>query len=267
MKKLLSAMLALLLLAGCLLSLASCSASDWKYIEKKGKLTIGYTLFAPMDYMEGETLTGFEVEFGKAVCEILGVEAEFQIIEWDSKTTELNSKNIDCIWNGMTIDDDRKQAMGISTPYMQNNQVLVVKAENADVYTSAEALAGKSLVAEAKSAGESTAKSEAMFAQANYTAVDTQSKALMEVASGTADACIVDYVTSIGMIGEGTSYENLKVVQKFAEEEYGIGFRKEDTELLAKVNEAIQTLANNGKLAEIAEKYGLEDLLLVKPAN
>ncbi len=104
--------------------------SDWKYIKDKGELIIGITYFAPMNYEnEDGELVGFETEFAKAVCKILGVKPKFQEINWDSKETELASKNIDCIWNGMTITEERQENMSISIPYMQNKQVKVVKAK------------------------------------------------------------------------------------------------------------------------------------------
>ncbi len=242
------------------------TVSDLDYIKANGKMIIGYTEFAPMNYKDdnGE-LIGFETEFAKAVCEELGVEPVFQLIDWAAKETELKSKTIDCIWNGMTITDERKAEMEISTPYMANKQVLLVKAENADKYTTADALTGANIVAEIESAGETVAKEDAFFAGANYTAVDSQAKALMEVASGVADGCVVDYVLSIGMIGEGTDYENLVVVDElaFADEEYGIAFRKGADTCVA-VNDAMKALAENGKLAEIAEKYKLTEQILVK---
>ena len=89
----------------CVSLFAGCAEQkeDWAYIEDKGELIIGITLFAPMNYKDAEgELTGFETEFAKAVCEELGLKAKFQVIEWSAKETELNSKNIDCIWNGMT---------------------------------------------------------------------------------------------------------------------------------------------------------------------
>ncbi len=242
------------------------AVSDLAYIKDNGKMIIGYTEFAPMNYKDdnGE-LIGFETEFAKAVCAELGVEPVFQLIDWAAKETELKSKTIDCIWNGMTITPDRLAEMEISTPYMANKQVLLVKAENADKYTTAEALNGANIVAEIESAGESVAKEDAFFAGANYTAVDSQAKALMEVASGVADGCVVDYVLSIGMIGEGTDYEDLVVVDElaFADEEYGIAFRK-GADTCAAVNDAMKALAENGKLAEIAEKYKLTEQILVK---
>lgn len=102
--------------------------SDWEYIKNKGELVIGITYFAPMNYenADGE-LVGFETEFAKAVCEVLGVKAKFQEISWSAKETELAAKNIDCIWNGMTITEEREEAMSITIPYMANKQVMVVK--------------------------------------------------------------------------------------------------------------------------------------------
>ena len=102
---------------------------DLAYVIEKGKLTIGITYFAPMNYMENNELVGFETEFAKAVCEKIGVEAEFVKIEWSSKELELNAKNIDCIWNGMTITPERLETMSITVPYMQNKQVMVKKAK------------------------------------------------------------------------------------------------------------------------------------------
>ncbi len=243
------------------------SQSDWSYIESKGELVIGITYFEPMNYKDdsGE-LTGFETEFATAVCEKLGVEPVFQKIDWDSKEVELNAKTIDCIWNGLTITEERQANMDISVPYMENKQVMVVKSENVDKYTSADALSGATVVAEKKSAGEDVAKENEFFANATYVSIDSQAKALLEVKSGTADVAIIDYVMSIGSLSEGSDFADLKVVdgQDFSPEQYGIAIRKDSPETLAKLNEAIQAVADDGTLAEIAEKYSLEDLLLVE---
>lgn len=244
------------------------SASDLEYIKNKGTLVIGMTLFAPMDYYEdgNETeLKGFEVEFGNAVCEKLGVKAQFQVISWEAKESELNSKNIDCIWNGLTITDERQATMSISEPYMANKQILIVKSENASKYSTAGSLANATVVAEKESAGEEVATTDEFFKDANYTAVDSMSKAIMEVSAGTADAAVIDYVTGIGSIGEGTSYTNIVMVESasFADEEYGIAFRK-DSDVTAEVNKAISELVADGTLKTIAEKYKLGEQLLAK---
>ena len=283
MKKLtafiLSALMAVTALTGCGGQSSSSEASkdnsssqsstgDWSYIADKGDLVIGITYFEPMNYKdENGELTGFETEFAQSVCEKLGVKANFQKIDWDSKEVELNAKTIDCIWNGLTITDERQENMGISTPYMENKQVMVTKAENVEKYKNAENLAGATVVAEKKSAGESVATTDSFFTKANYVSVDSQAKALLEVKAGTADIAVIDYVMSIGTIANGTDYSSLKVIeeQSFAEEQYGIAFRKNSPETVQKVNDAIQELANEGKLKEIASKYQLQDLILVQP--
>lgn len=245
---------------------AESTGGDWSYIKDKGELVIGITYFEPMNYKdENGELTGFETEFAQKVCEKLGVKATFQKIDWDSKEVELNSKTIDCIWNGLTITDERKENMGISIPYMENKQVMVTKAENADKYTSADALKGATVVAEKKSAGEEVAQGDEFFKEATYVSVDSQAKALLEVKSGTADIAVIDYVMSIGTIADGTDYADLKIVEgkDFAKEQYGIAVRKSDTETLSKINEAITEVASDKTLLKIAEKYKLEDLLLI----
>lgn len=249
-----------------LTALAGCSSkSDWAYIESKKQLNIGMTLFSPMNYKdESGELVGFETEFATAVCEELGVKANFQEIDWNSKETELNSKNVDCLWNGFTINDERRTNMDISTSYMQNKQIMVVKAENVTKFNTPEAMKDAKVVAEASSAGETVATTDDYFKEAKFTAVDSQAKALMEVKSGTSDIAVIDYVMTIGSIGDNTDYADLVAINDkgFAPEEYGIAFRKGSPETLKKINAAIQTTVDSGKLEEIAAKYKLQDLLI-----
>lgn len=265
MRKILSIILAVAMLAtlfvGC--DDQNVEVSDAQYITDKGEMIIGITLFAPMNYYDNTTneLIGFETEFAEAVCEKVGVTPNFVEIDWNSKEIELNAKNIDCIWNGMTITDERKENMEISNPYMKNRQVMVVKAENLEGYT--KAVGGSSVVAEAGSAGEELATTNDFFKDTTFTPVDSMAKALMDVKAGTSDIAIVDYVTSIGSIGEGTEFEDLVTVEahEFSPEEYGIAFRK-GSDMAAAVNEAIAELIAEGKLDEIAAKYKLENLLI-----
>lgn len=253
-------------LAGCG---GSGSDTDWDYIKNKGEMIIGITYFEPMNYKDdsGE-LTGFETEFAKAVCDELGVKPKFQEINWDSKEVELKSKTIDCIWNGMTITDERKDAMNITNPYMQNKQVMVCKKDNVEKYSTKDGVKGASVVAEAGSAGEEVAKGEDFFKEAKYVAADSQAKALLEVKAGTSDIAIIDYVMSIGTLKSGSDYGDLSVVeaQSFSPEEYGVAFRK-DSNTTDKVNDAMKKVAESGKLKEIADKYSLTDLVLLKAAS
>lgn len=240
--------------------------ADWGYIADKGTMTIGITYFEPMNYMKDGKLTGFETEFAEAVCKELGVEPDFQEIEWDSKEVELNAKSIDCIWNGLTITKEREQNMDISMPYMANKQVMVVKKENAKKYSTAEGVKDAKVIAEAGSAGEEVAQKDDFFKGAKYTAADSQAKALMEVLSGTSDIAIIDYVMSIGTLTSGSDYAGLQMIEEkeFSPEQYGIAFRKNSPETIKKVNAAIQAVADNGTLEKIAKKYNLAEQIIVK---
>ena len=120
-------------------------------------------------------------------------------------------------------------------------------------------------IAEKESAGEDVAMKDAFFEGANYTAVDSMAKAIMEVKSGTADAAVIDYVTGIGSIGEGTDYSDIVMVESasFADEQYGIAFRK-GSDITAEVNKAIDELIADGTLQKIAEKYKLSEQLITE---
>lgn len=243
------------------------SSADWDYIKNKGELIIGITYFEPMNYKDDSgKLTGFETEFAESVCKELGVKPVFQKIDWDSKEVELKSKTIDCIWNGLTITDERKANMDISVPYMENKQVMVTKKENAEKFTKAENLKEATVVAEKKSAGEDVAKEDEFFKNAKYISVDSQAKALLEVKSGTADIAIIDYVMSIGTLSSGSDYSDLQVVEgkDFAPEQYGVAIRKDSTETLKKLNEAMQKVSDDGTLDKIGKKYNLDSLLILK---
>ena len=242
---------------------AQSADSDWSYVEGNGKLKIGYTLFEPMNYIgEDGELTGFETEFATAVCEKLGVEPEFVEINWDAKLLELKSKTIDCLWNGMTIKPELEEAISISDPYIKNYQVLVIRAADADTYTSTESLAGAKVDAEAGSAGESTVQNDEFLSQAAYTSVVKQTDALLEVKSGAADAAVMDFVLANALAGVG-DYSDLMVIPdlELSVEEYGVGFRK-GSDVTEKVNQAMQELVDDGTLRALAEKYELSELLL-----
>ena len=240
--------------------------SDWAKIESNGTMKIGITYFEPMNYFDdnGE-LTGFETEFATAVCEKLGVTPEFVEINWDSKIMELQAQTIDCIWNGMTITPELQEALTISDPYIKNYQVVVIRSDNADVYTSTADLVGKTVEAEAGSAGEAAIIGEGAdesLKQAEYMSAAKQTDTLLEVKTGAADAAVLDFVLAGAMVGQG-DYSDLMIIPdlQLSVEEYGVGFRK-DSDAAEKVNEAMQALIEDGTLNTLAEKYDLAELLL-----
>ena len=236
-------------------SAAETAASDLDYIKEKGKMVIGYTVYEPMNYTDADgNFTGFDTELATAVCEKLGVEPEFVEINWDTKVVELDAKSIDCIWNGMTLTDDIMANTATTKAYAKNAQVVVVK-DGTD-YTSTADLVGKTVVAEAGSAGESAIQDDENLSQADYVSKSVQTDCLMEVAAGTADAAVLDLTLANAMIGEGTDYANLKIVDELNAEEYGVAFRK-GSDAAEAVNAAFDELKADGTLEALAAKYDL----------
>ena len=229
--------------------------SDLAYIQSNGKMVIGYTVYEPMNYTDADgSFTGFDTELATAVCEKLGGEPEFVEINWDTKVVELDAKSIDCIWNGMTLTDDIMANAATTKAYAKNAQVVVVK-DGTD-YSSTADLVGKTVVAEAGSAGEAAIEGDENLAQADYISKSVQTDCLMEVAAGTADAAVLDLTLANAMIGEGTDYASLKIVDELNAEEYGVAFRK-GSDAAAVVDAAFDALKADGTMQALAEKYEL----------
>lgn len=230
------------------------SESDLAYIKDKGTLTVGVTNFEPMDYQdENGNWIGFDADMATLFAESLGVDVEFVEIDWDNKILELDSKTIDCAWNGMTLTPEVTSAMDCTNPYCNNSQVVVLPADIADQYQDVESLSDLSFAVEAGSAGEAAASDNGL----NYTSVDSQASALMEVSAGTSDAAIIDLLMAEAMVGDGTSYDNLAVGMTLVDEEYGVGFRK-GSDMVDALNSFFAEKYADGTMTEIATKYGIE---------
>ncbi len=201
--------------------------SDVAYIQDKGTLVVGITEFAPMDYQD---------ENG----------------EW--KLMELEGRTVDCLWNGMTITDEITGGASATNPYATNAQVVVLKSDIAEDYQTVESLAELNFAVEAGSAGEAAAQEAGL----TCVSVSDQATALMEVNSGTSDACIVDLLMAGAMIGEGTSYPDLTYTVRLTEEDYGVGCRK-GSDLTDFINEQLKVLYDDGTIAALAEQYGISD--------
>ncbi|MBQ4552452.1 MAG: transporter substrate-binding domain-containing protein [Clostridia bacterium] len=252
MKKLLSILISLVLL--CTMIPALAENSDLAYIQKKGKLIVGITDYAPMDYLEDGEWTGFDAEFAREFAKDLGVEIEFFVLsDWGMKFFELDTKNIDVIWNGMTISEDVLNNTSCSNPYVVNAQVVVMKQDALANYPDVESLKSLNFAVESGSVGEDALKDIGIT---EYVALQDQTAALMEVAAGTADACVIDITMANAMTGENTSYADLGVGLALTSEEYGVGFRK-GSDVTAKFNEFMDSLRQNGWLQDLAAKYNL----------
>ena len=234
---------------------AAAEESDLEYILGNGKMVIGYTVYAPMNYTnENGEFVGFDTDLAKAVCAELGVEPEFVEINWDTKETELAAKSIDCIWNGLTLTPERESNMACTDPYVKNAQVVVMKKDAG--YTGTADLVGKTLVAEAGSAGEETITGDESLSQGELVTKTVQTDCLMEVAAGTADAAVLDLTLASAMIGAGTDYEGLEIVDELNVEEYGVAFRK-GSDVAAAVNDIFAKLTADGTMQALADVYGL----------
>ncbi len=229
---------------------------DIKYIKEKGKLVVGITDFAPMDYQDAgsEEWVGFDADMAKGFAAALGVDVEFQLIDWGSKVMELDGKTIDCVWNGMTLTDEVTAAMDCTDAYLINAQVVVLNKDKADQYKTAEDCKALNFAVETGSAGEDMAKENGF----NFTAVKDQATALMEVKSGTSDAAIIDLLMAGATIGEGTAYENLTYTAKLSSEKYGVGFRK-GSGLKDALNAYFDATLANGLLEKVAVNYGVQE--------
>lgn len=271
LKRILSLLLAAVLLCSVGAAFAGCSSSDagsgddtnasdsansnsdLAYIQDKGTLVVAVTKFEPMNYQnEDGSWTGFDTEFAQAVAEKLGVKAEFVVIDWDNNLSELQSKSVDCLWNGMTITDRIKKGADVTNAYVKNAQVVVMNNDVVNNYNSLDEMSDLSFAAEAGSAGAGVLDDAGIA----YTALAAQSDCLMEVQSGASDACVIDLTMANNMTGEGTSYADLGYKVELNEEEYGIAFRK-GSDMVAKVNEIMAEMMQDGTLDDLAEKYSL----------
>lgn len=258
MKKFLSIFLAALMLACCFVSCGK---------KEDNTLVCGVTIFENMNEQdENGNWTGFESEFAIEVGKIIGMDVTFQIIDWSQKYNELNSGAIDCIWNGFTANSSdngvkRSDLVDFSYGYMLNQQCVVVKKDNVANFTTEAALAGKTACVEGGSAG--AAYAESVTDADKIFATTAQINAFTEVKSGAVDFAVVDIILAQNLCGNG-DYADLAIAEdiKLASEIYAIGFKK-GSDLTAKVNDAIKQLEANGKLMELATKYGFENVLKV----
>lgn len=258
MKKLTALLTALVMMMALALPAFAADPADSEYVKEKGTLVVGITDFEPMDFKDEDgNWIGFDADMAAAFAEYLGVEVEFVEIEWDNKVLELNSKSIDCVWNGMTLTDEVTSSMACSSAYCNNAQVVIIPAELADQYQTAEDCADLVFAVEAGSAGEA----EITALGYECTPVQSQASALMEVAAGTCDAAVIDSLMAAAMVGEGTSYEDLTYTVQLNSEEYGVGFRS-DSDLAEALNEFFLAAYADGTMQEIAETYGVQAALI-----
>lgn len=256
---------ALLLALSMVFVLGACKAKEKieAAIEQAEKtIVVGYTIYEPMNFLNDDgDLVGFDTELAEAVFGNLGYTVVFKEIKWENKYTDLDSGAINCIWNGFTANvpdqEDgiaRADKVDFSYNYMENLQVVVAR-KDAGIAT-AEDLKGKIAFVESGSAGETYATG--FEGVADVKGVKVQTECLREASASTNAFAVVDAQLAKSYAGQG-NYENLMIVENLSSdvEYYAIGFEK-GSELTAQVNAELEKLAEDGTIAELAEKYGVE---------
>lgn len=252
MKKLLFACLIIAMIAGC--------TQKPEVSKNEGKLVIGMDdTFAPMGFRdEKNELAGFDVDLAKAIGEKLQVEIIFQPIDWSMKESELNAGNIDCIWNGYSITEKRQEMVDFTTPYLKNRQVIITLADTeinskSDLESKVVSVQKESSALEAvtnESGIKDTLKELITF--------DTNIDCFMDLEAKRSDAIVCDEVLARYVIKQRGA-EKYKILEEdFGEEEYGIGLRKDDDELLGKINKALEECMDDGTYDEIINRWFAE---------
>ena len=211
--------------------------------------------FPPMGFRDEKgQLVGFDIDLAKEAAKRLGVEVEFKPIDWNAKEAELSGKRVDALWNGLTITEERKQNIAFTAPYMENHQIIVVAASSA-IKTKAD-LAGKTVGAqEGSSAVDAVKKEDAVFKSfKDFKTFGDNVTALMDLSTGRLDAVVVDEV--VGRYYVAKKPQDYVVLEAhFGTEDYGVGVRKDDTELQGKLDKALADMKADGAAAKIAEQW------------
>ncbi len=224
------------------------------------KIVVGLDdTFAPMGFKDDKgEIVGFDIDLAKAVGQKLGIPVEFKSINWDSKVIDLNNKNIDVIWNGLTITEERKKEVLFTNPYLQNSQVVVTKA-GSTIVTKAD-LKGKVVAAQSQSSGEEAFKKDPISKEVKeLKTFDQYDQAFLDLEAGRVDAIIVDEIMAryIQKTKETQAKKALYAIltEDFGKEDYGIGARKTDTLLVEKINAALEELKKDGTFDKIYKQW------------
>lgn len=233
---------------------------------KEGVFTVGLDdTFAPMGFRDDkEKLVGFDIDLATAVAKEMGLKIEFKPINWDAKDMELKSKNIDCIWNGMSQTPEREKAMSLSKKYLNNKIILMTQKDDVVVENAAD-LAKYNIGTQADSSAlEMLGKNEKYNDfKDKITEYKSYDDAILDMKAGRIDVIAIDQV--LGEYKNKNMGEAMKSLEyNLGDDFYVIGFRKDDKELTKSVNEAIKTLIDNGEAAKISEKWFGKDIVVFK---
>ena len=261
MKKL-TTLLMISLAAGALLTAcgkkeeAAAPAAASAPVAASGKIVIGLDdNFPPMGFRnEKNELVGFDIDLAKEAAKRIGSEVEFKPIDWNAKEAELNGKRVDALWNGLTITDERKQNIAFTTPYMENHQIIIVTAKS-PIKAKAD-LAGKVVgVQDGSSAVDAVTKEETVAKSLKELKKFSDNvTALMDLTAGRLDAVVVDEVVGRYYTAKKAG-EYVVLEDNFGTEDYGVGVRKDDKDLLDKLQKAMDDMKKDGTAGKISEQW------------
>lgn len=259
-KKFVILLLAVLLVLG----MTACSGGDQSLdkIKEKGTVVLAFDEgFPPMGFKDADgSYTGFDLDVAREVCKRLDLELKLQPIDWSMKEQELNTGNVDVLWNGFSITPEREKQILFSDPYMNNRQVLVVMADSA--YQSAEDLKGLRLGIQAASSAADALDTEPEFKESmQVVEFDDNMMALMDLANKGVDCVLMDEIVANYYITKGDNYRVLD--KELAREEFGVGFRKGDQALRDAFNKTMIEMAKDGTMTEISEEWFGKDLTTI----
>lgn len=254
MKKLFALILATIMVCTCFASCMGIGGSDLERVQNAKKLVVGVTVYPPMDYIDAETneWTGFDADLAKMFAESLGVNCQLVIITWNNKVADLNSNQIDLVWNGMTASDELGQQIDFSVSYAKNAQVAVVKKGSS---VTKDTVKDSTIAVENGSAGATVAKE--VIQGTKIQPLTAQVDALNEVAAGTSDVAIIDITMAQSVVGKG-AYADLEILDgaSYGDEIFAVGLRK-GSDLKTKLDEFLKAKYADGTLTELAEKYSV----------
>ncbi len=262
MKKKLFAVTMVVLMVFTMFALTGCGKKDAE------TLVVGLDdTFAPMGFRDADgELVGFDIDLANAVAEEMGVKIEFKPIDWNAKEIELEAGTIDCVWNGMSVTPDRLENMALTDKYL-NNQIILMSLATSDVdVTDASQLAKLKIGTQVDSAALEMLKANEAYEsfKSNISEYDTYDTAIMDLKAGRVDVIAVDKV-----LGEYTNNnlggEMKECTYVLGDDYYVIGCAKDNTELKDKLNDVIKKLVDNGKAAEISEKWFGKNIVVFEP--
>lgn len=246
-------------------TLIACKEKNTESTLDKEKLVLGFDdTFVPMGFKdENGEYTGFDIELAKEIGKKLGKEIVFQPINWTMKETELNNGNIDFIWNGYSITEEREKKVAFSTPYLNNRQVIITLADS-DINTKAD-LEGKIVGAQSESSAIDAIEADgdiiSTFKDGEVITFDTNNEALMDLEAGRLDAVVADEILAKYYINQRGSDKYKVLDEDFEKEAYAVGMRKDDTELVEAFNKAFNELVEEGIAGEISKKWFGDDII------